>query len=935
MKVREGGLSTLDQAATSTTASKTDFEKALHALQSDDVYDRLTTSPEGLTSAEAKERLKRYGANEVRETAGTPLILKFLANFYHFFALLLWAGAALAFASGTPELGFAIIAVIIINGIFSFYQEYKAEKATEALKRLLPTMQTVMRDGEQQRILASELVPGDVIVLAEGDSISADARLVESFELRANNATLTGESLPVMKSADAVLEDLPISQIPNYVFAGTAVATGTGRGVVFATGMRTEFGKIAGLTQTVQSGQSPLERQLGDVVKKIAIIAISVGVVFFFLGLFVGVPFVQALLFSVGVIVALTPEGLLPTVTLALAVAVQRMAKQQALVKKLSSVQTLGSTTVIITDKTGTLTANQMTVRRIWTTDHELEVSGIGYEPKGELHDGPGPIEWRKDPQLAETLRAATLANNARVLPPDGERPGWSVVGDPTEAALLVAATKAGFDYYEDAVERPRVFELPFDSARKLMSSINRERSHAVAYVKGAPNAVLAHAKSILTAKGVTTLTPETREEVMAENDKLAREGLRVLAMASNDHPGADSRYTTENVEQDLTFLGLMAMQDPPRPEVSKAVETAHRAGIRVVMVTGDYGLTAEFIAWKIGVVSKTGVRIIDGAEMKRISEEELKAAFDGGEVIFARVTPEDKMRVVSALKDKGAIVAVTGDGVNDAPALKRADIGVAMGITGTDVAKEASAMILTNDNFASIVSAVEQGRAVFDNVRKFITFILACNLAELVPFLAFVVFRIPLPLTVLQILAIDLGTNLLPALALGTEKPEPGVMDRPPLGVQEPLLNRGVLLRGYAFLGVLEAIAAMSGYFWVYLTLGWRPGEPLDSSGYTYILATSMTWACIVAAQVGNTFATRTNRVSVFSIGVFSNRLLLYGVASELAIIPILTYVPFLQSIFNTTGLRLIDWLFLLIWPFVLFFADEARKYVVRRREK
>lgn len=906
----------------------------LYTLQPEEVYGRLGSSPNGLSEGEAQARLRRYGPNEVSEVKGTPLIIKFLENFYHFFALLLWAAAVLAFIGGLPELGFAIIAVIIINGIFSFYQEYKAEKATEALKRLLPALQTVVRDGEERRIPARDLVPGDVVLLAEGDAISADARLIEAFDLRTNNSTLTGEALPVPKISDPVLEQgLSSTDIPDYVYASTSVATGTARAVVFATGSRTEFGKIANLTQTLAAEASPLERQLNNVTRIVAALAISLGVVFFLLGLIIGLPLIEGFLFAVGIIVANVPEGLLPTMTLALAVGVQRMARRQALVKKLSSVETLGSTNVIVTDKTGTLTANEMTVRRIWIDGEEFEVTGIGYEPTGAVLDSNRQVNLREQPTLKATLEAATFANNARVLAPGDGRKSWSVLGDPTEAAMLVAATKAGFDYYDELAEKPRIFELPFESVRKRMSTIHRVDGRLEAFVKGAPGEVLSVSTKLQTNRGVVDLTPELRQRITQENDRLAREGLRVLAMARRELPEQDGEYTVENVERDLTFLGLMAMQDPPRPEVARAVQVAKEAGIRVVMVTGDYGLTAESIARKIGIVTSPAVRTITGIELDKMSDEDLQRALDEPEVIFARVKPEDKLRIVSAFKSRGAIVAVTGDGVNDAPALKRSDIGVAMGIAGTDVAKEASEIVLTNDNFASIIAAIELGRAVYDNIRKFITYIFASNIPEILPFLAFVLLRIPLPLTVLQILAIDLGTDLLPALALGTERPEPGVMQRKPRRQNESLLNFPTLARAYGFLGVIEAIAAFSGFFWVYWTFGWRPGDPLAASGPVYVLASTMTFAAIVFSQIGNGFAVRTERASVFSVGLFSNRLLLYGIVAEVVLLILLTTVPFLQPIFNTTTLRPIDWLFLLIWPPVIFLADEARKYIVRRR--
>ncbi len=911
-------------------------EPPLYALRPEEVYRRLESSPEGLSEQEAAERLARYGPNELKETRKTPRWRVFLGNLTNFFAILLWIAAALSVVAGSIIVAVAIAAVIIINAIFAFWQEYKAEQAVEALRRLLPRRARVVREGQERVIEARELVPGDVVLLSEGDAISADARLVEAFQLATDNATLTGESMPVPKTADPLPEPgASLVEVPNLIFAGTATATGTGKAVVYATGMTTEFGKIAGLTQTVSAGASPLQKQLARTVQIIAGLAIVEGVIFFVLGfLVVRLPLGNVLLFAVGVLTANVPEGLLPTLTLSLAVATQRMVQQNALVKKLSSVETLGSTTVICTDKTGTLTQNEMTVRRIWTSGTSYEVTGVGYEPKGEIVGPEGAVSAAGSMPLAALLHAAVLANNARVVPPSDERPSWSVLGDPTEAALLVAGEKAGIDYQEESFRSPRVFEIPFESSRRRMSTLNQEANRVVAYVKGAPREVLEKCTQILMGDQVVDLTPELAARVAEENDRYAREGLRVLGVARREITLRREDWAAETVEMDLTLLGLIAMMDPPRPQVADAVRLAHTAGIRLVMVTGDYGLTAESIARKIGMVESEKPRIITGAELAQMSDSDLRFALQRGEVIFARVAPEQKMQIVGAFKELGEIVAVTGDGVNDAPALKRADIGVAMGIAGTDVAKEAAELILTDDNFATIVAAIEQGRAVYDNIKKFLSYFITANFAELVPYVLYVVAGIPLPLTVLQLLTIDLGVEQVPALALGTELPEPGVMERPPSEQRKPILGRFVLGRGYLFLGSIAAIAGMASYFFVYWFNGWVPGQPLPDSGRIYATATTMTYGGIVAAQIGNAFTARTSRVSVFSIGLFSNRLMNVGVLVAIAIFVIVVYLPPLQPVFNTAPLGL-EGLFLLIWPPLIFGADELRKLVARRRAR
>jgi len=919
----------------------------IECLAPAEVYAALESSPDGLTPEEAQRRLEKYGPNTLREAKKTPLVVKFLGNFTHLMAILLWAASAMAFVAQMPQLGVAVIAVIIINALFSFWQEYRAERATEELKKLLPRYARVIRSGEECRILAEELVPGDVVILSEGDHVSADARVVEEFELRSDNSTLTGESAPVRRTAEPVLQpDLSRTELTNMVFAGTTVATGTGKAVVTATGMNTEFGRIAELTQTVHVEPSPMQVEISRVVRWITITAVSLGVVFFALGTLVGsMKLAEAFIFGVGIIVAFVPEGLLPTVTLALAMGVQRMAKRHALVKKLSAVETLGCTTVICTDKTGTLTQNEMTVRNLWAGGREFTVSGYGYEPKGEVQAGGRSLAPASDADVNALLTAAALCNNARLLPPNGESKRWTILGDPTEAALLVAAAKYGLKPDELAARQPRQRELPFESRRKRMSTINRCNGGRVAYVKGAPNEVLALCTHIQVRGQVQPLDEAMRRRIAAANDAYAKQALRVLAVAYRPvgEDEEDGCCTVETVEQRLTFVGLVAMMDPPRPEVAHAVELCHRAHVRIIMITGDYGLTAESIARRVGILRSERARVVTGAELERMSDEELRQVLKAGDEdpIFARVSPEHKLRVVSALKDLGEIVAVTGDGVNDAPALKRADIGVAMGLTGTDVAKEAADMILTDDNFASIVNAIEEGRAVYANIKKFTTYIFTSNMPEAVPFIAFVFSggRIPLPLTVMQILAVDLGTDMVPALGLGADLPEPGLMDLPPRNRNAHLIDLKLLLRAYCWLGAFEGIFSMVAFYWVYWTRGffgvWMPLPGPETAPVLYATATAATLSSIIPEQIGNVFACRSERASVFTMGFFSNRLILLGIACELVLIAAIDYLKPLQMVFGTAPLRLTDWVFFFTITPTLLLCEEGRKWLVRRRSR
>ena len=906
----------------------------IQRLSNTEVYTSLDSEPRGLSEREANLRLARYGPNEIQEIKGPPAINKFLANFYHLFAVLLWVGAVLSFVAGLPELGWAIIAVIIINAVFSFWQEHKAEEATEALKRMLPGHSKVMREGEVKEILATDLVPGDVLVLEEGDDISADARLVQAFEMRTVNATLTGESDPVRRTSEPVPgSDIALAVSPNIVFAGTSVATGSGRAVVYATGDATEFGKIAGLTQKIAEELSPLQKEMVFVTRVVAVLAVGLGTLFFVLGSSVaGLSMPVALIFAIGIIVANVPEGLLPTVTLSLAFGVERMAKKNALIKKLSSVETLGSTTVICTDKTGTLTQNEMTVRELWVDGKVITVGGAGYEPVGLFRDDGRVL---KQPQLdswAEFFRSALLCTTTRlVAPAPGER-AWKVIGDPTEAALLVVGKKAGQDIDAEFSAYPRIYLLPFESVRKRMSSIHEHNSRRVAYVKGSPKEILDLSTRVMFNGEVVAIDSALKAQLAERIDDFARRGLRVLAIARRQLTPDTSFFSTDTIERELVFLGLMAMLDPPRPAVKNAVRLAHRAGIKIIMITGDYGLTAESIARQIGIIEGQAT-VVSGPDLEGMPDERLRDVVVEENVIFARVASEHKMRVVDALRSHGEIVAVTGDGVNDAPALKRADIGIAMGASGTDVAREAADMVLTDDNFASIVAAIEEGRAVYDNIRRFITYIFASNIPEMVPFILFVMLGIPLPLTILQILAIDLGTDLAPALALGSEPPEPDVMDRPPRPRNKRLLDISLIARAYLFLGLIEAAAGMAGYYFIYYQNGWRPGQTLDATGEVYVLATTMVLASIVTMQIGNGFAVRTERASILRKGFFTNKFYLLGIASEVLFIALIVYVPFLQRIFHTAALRYTDWLFLFLLTPTILLADEIRKWLVRSR--
>ena len=900
-------------------------------ISSESLLASLQSRISGLTDAEAHIRLQQYGPNALPRAARRRWFVQLGSNFVHLFALLLWVGAFLAWLAEMPQLSWAIIAVVLINGIFSYRQEYQAERAAEILQALLPRHVDVRRDSEERLISASEVVPGDLLVLTEGVAIPADARLVTAERLRVDMSSLTGESRPVPRTAQRIetISDAP-SSLTNLVFAGTSVVSGRGEAVVFATGAKTEFGRIAQLTQTQSERPSPLQKELQSVTRIVTLLACGLGVVFFTLGILLGgLSTISAFLFAIGVIVANVPEGLLPTLTLALALGVRRMAGKNVLVKRLSSVETLGATTVIVTDKTGTLTENEMTMRELWTNGREYRLSGTGYDPTGSIESiGDDEVD---SPSVTDLLQTAALCCDAHLRQADDGRKRWEAIGDTTEAAILVAAHKAGI-FDETLRKCGRLTELPFDSTRKRMTTIQQIDGEYVACVKGALSEVMPRCAEVVWNRSAVPFDDQLRELARDRHDRMARRGLRVLAIASRRISGfqPNEELKPEDVERNLTLLGLIGMEDPPRPEIAGALEACKRAGIRVLMVTGDDGLTAAAIGREIGL-HEVDPRVVLGAELDSMRDPELQNLLDAGNVLFARVAPEHKLRLVQVLESCGEVIAVTGDGVNDAPALKRADIGIAMGVTGTDVAREAADMVLVDDNFASIVAAIEEGRAVYDNVRKFVTYIFASNVPELAPFILFILFRIPLPLTVTQILAVDLGTDLFPALSLGAEPAEPDVMKRRPRRRSERLLNLPTLLRAYGWLGPLEAALSLAGFFFVFWLAGWHSGMALPDSGPVYVAATTMTLAGIVACQVGNAFACRSSSQSIWRLGIGTNRMLLVGIAIELGLLLLLIYVPVLQTAFGLAPLSSPHWLLLLAFAPALLIIEECRKALLR----
>lgn len=869
------------------------------------VHQALQTTPEGLGSGEAERRLARFGANRLPPLKRRPLVLRFLDQMVHFMALLLWVAGGLAFAAGTPQLGWAIWTVVLINGVFSFWQEFQAERTLAALTRALPSQVQVWRDGQLVFLPAEQLVAGDRIRLEEGDRVPADCRLSEAHALYLDLSVLTGESLPVARRSEALEGSQLQAKVStgeriNLVMAGSTVASGRGEAFIYATGPETEFGQVARLAAGTARGASTLEVQVSRIVHTICTIAVTMGLLAFGLSvLLVGMNPLESVVFATGIIVANVPEGLLPTVTMALAMAVQRMARRKALVRRLSAVEALGSVSVICCDKTGTLTGNRMAVESTW-----LPVAGEGLERL--------------------LLRCAALCSNARLEPPtaggSSAAEPWRALGDPTETAMLLAAAAAGLAPGEQPGRHPRRREIPFDSHRRRMTvlvdwsdgadDLPIASGGSLLITKGAPLDVLDHCTTWLSPRADLPLDAALRQRVVEANDGLAARGYRVIAVALRRGDGGCGEAPAEALESAQMFLGLLGLYDPPRPEVPNAIRQCREAGIKVTMVTGDYGLTAQAIAQQIGLLDPPGpragstaqqqasadpVRVIEGATLAQISDVHLRQLLKfRSRLVFARMAPEQKLRLVQAYRALGDVVAVTGDGVNDAPALRAADVGLAMGISGTDVAREAADIVLLDDNFATIVQAVRYGRSVVTNIGRFITYVLASNVPEVLPFLAMVAVGIPAALTVLQILAVDLGTDLLPALGLGADPPEPGVMRLPPRPKGLPLLNRAVMVRAYLVLGLVEGLVAMAGYLltWRANGVGWSQLRVLApqllhhtaDAGVVAIQqqATTVTFCLIVAGQMGTLLACRSESRPAWAMLAIPNPMLWLGLVSE-----------------------------------------------------
>jgi P-type Ca2+ transporter type 2C len=863
-----------------------DINAPWHTLTQDAAFERLGSLPNGLTSAEAAKRLLKTGPNEIQAAKRISAWEILLEQFKNILILILLGATVISLFLGHGVESIVIAVIVLFAVLLGFIQEYRAERAIEALRKMAAPTASVLRDRDEIEIAARDLVPGDVIILHTGDRIPADARLLEAINLQVEEATLTGESVPVEKHILPLSgDDLPVGDRKNMVYAGTAATYGRGRALVIATGMETEFGKIAQLLQTVESGKTPLQQNLDKVGTALARAAFVVVAIIVALGLMRGQPFIEMLIFGIALAVAVVPEALPAVVTISLAIGVQKMVKRNALIRRLPAVETLGSTSVICSDKTGTLTKDEMTVRKIYTAGEMFNVSGAGYEPIG-VFSRNGSSE-QPTPELEALLTAAVLASDVKLV---HEGDAWNIKGDPTEGSLVVAAAKAGLQKSRLDAQFPRLHEIPFSSETKRMTTLHQINGRLKAYAKGAPEVLLKDCDLLMTANGVVPLGSDEKDNLLEVAQSMASDALRVLAIA------AKPNTTIEDAQTGMTFLGLVGMIDPPRPEAKNAIAICEQAGIRPVMITGDHPVTAQAVASELGLL-KTG-RVVTGAELEEMEDEQLLREVEMIDV-YARVSPAHKLRVVTALQANRHIVAMTGDGVNDAPALKKADIGIAMGITGTDVTKEAAAMTLTDDNFASIVAAVEEGRGVFGNIKKYLMYLLSSNIGEIGLMAGSALLGLPLPLTAVQILYVNLATDGLPALALAVDPAETDLMRRKPRNPSTGIFTRPVV-----------ALMVTGGIWSTLINLGlfaWAL-----NSGRSQTEAMTMSFVSLVLIQFFKAYNFRSDRNSVLH-KPFANKWLNLAVIWEIALLLLIVYLPVLHEPFSTFSLPLVDWVIVL----------------------
>lgn len=873
----------------------------------------------GISNDEAKNRLDKYGPNELKEESRKSIWSKILDQFNDFLIIILIIASVVSFIVGEKTDAIVIIAIVIVNAILGLYQEGKAEKSLEALKKMASPDAKVLRNGSTSIVPANTLVPGDIVLLESGDIVPADLRLIEGSNLKVEEASLTGESVPVEKEADITFdEEMSLGDRTNMAYMSTIVSYGRGKGIVVNTGHETEIGKIASIIQTYENESTPLQRKLNQLGKYLGIVTIIVCIAVFAIGLFQGRDLLEMFMTAISLAVAAIPEGLPAIVTIVLALGMNRMVERNAIVKKLLAVETLGTTTYICSDKTGTLTQNEMTVVKSYTDEKVIDITGIGYEPIGDFEIDKKSIQPTESTNINILLSIGILCNDATI---DKDDDGYKVLGDPTEGALITLAGKANMTKNEMNNKYPRIEELPFDSDRKMMTTFHKNfiPDKVVSLTKGAPDILIDKSSSIYINGEIVPFTDQLKDEVLNINSNFSRDALRVLAFAFKQYDDLPNEISPESIENDMVFVGLVGMIDPPREEAKLAIEECKDAGINTVMITGDYKETAYAIAKQLGMAEHEDEAIM-GKELDNLSDDELKELVKKKKV-YARVSPEHKVRIVDSLKANGEIAAMTGDGVNDALALKKADIGISMGITGTDVAKNTAEVILTDDNFASIVSAVKEGRIIYSNIKKFVFFLLSCNIGEILIVTLSILFGLEVPLIPIQLLWLNLVTDSFPALALGMEKGDPGIMDIPPRNPNEPILDKD-MTKSLIVQSIAISTGALLAYRWGLSTYGEE----------SILIGRSITFTTLITAELLRAYSSRSEKHTIFEIGIFSNKTLTYSTLFAFGLLLIVIYVPFLQPIFQTYPLGLRDWGIVLLYSFIPLVVGEVYKLIIRK---
>jgi len=891
-------------------------ESKWHSIEPETVLKNINSNWKGLREQEARERIGKYGKNEISREKKTSLLKIFIGQFKNILIILLLAATAISLLVGEVLDAVVILAIVVASAGLGFIQEYRSEKAVQLLKQLAAPMATVIREGKEQIISSIDIVPGDIVILRAGDKVPADIRLLEVFNLKIDEASLTGESLPVEKNIGVLQENIIISDMTNMSFSGTVVTYGRGMGVVISTGMKTEFGKIAKTVQEEKKTETPLERRINSISKWLISFMLGVCALVAFFGIIRGYAILEMILWGISLAVAAVPEALPAVVTGSLAVGMYEMAKRKAIIRRLPAVETLGGTSIICTDKTGTMTKGEMTVRRIYVDNKIIEVSGVGYDPKGKFYLENNEIDPKKFEGLFRLLKASALCNDAKLVNDKGK---WTISGDTTEGALLAAATKAGI--IVEKLNHDRIDEIPFTSERKRMTTVHviPESEKKLVLIKGAPEVVLERCNHIFVDGKVTTLSQAKKNNVLEVNEKMASDALRILALAYKEEDDIPDELDEKEFEKNYIFLGLVGMIDPPRPEVKEALKLCDDAGIKVVMITGDHKLTAVAVAKELGIIKDNSSMILTGIELEGMSEEDFDRIVENVKV-YARVSPQHKMKIVQALKEKGYVVAMTGDGINDATALKMADIGIAMGITGTEVTKETSDMILADDNFATIVNAVKEGRRIFDNIKKYLIYLLQCNAAEISTMLVATLAGLPIPLTAIQLLWVNLTTDGLPALALGIEPVERDVMNRKPRSLKEGLTTKRENLVYFVLVPAIMTAILLINFSWAL-------------ANESMIEARTQTLTVMIVCELVIALSCHSLNHPFIKSEPFSNKFLWIAIVGSLLMQFLVLYVPFMHGAFDITFPSLQDWILAIISATIIFATVEASKYFIKKR--